>query len=880
MWEQLTLPHASILEPEHRRRARLLSSLLLILALMGMVSILLTLWVHNSISNILLGSISGMVMVTAYGFSRTKHYLIAAALTIVTIFVTVLSVSIINHDPEYLYFLILCMVMSGLYLSPRATILVSATTVIAILLLPMAMSILPFSMSVINQAFLVGMAGFLATLAASKQMQDIRLIEQQSRELADGLAELTRSREALKQSQARLHLQEEALSSSEVRYRSLFDRIPAALYRTSPQGRILDANPAMVKLLGYPDREKLLEINLSQVYVSLEERARETALLEREDTVHGYQLQLYRYDGNPIWIRDTSRIVRDAGGKVLYYEGSLEDITEQIQAEAQVRSNTARTQSLAEIAQSIVEAGLNYQAILDLVTQRVAGLIGDACTITLLTDEERQLHLASLYHPQPEAMDLLRKIITSMQLRIGEGLPRRVVQSGQPLLMAEVSQEKLQAAIPPEYKPYLERYGMHSVLIVPLRAQDRVIGTLGVSRDQPGRPYNNVDQAFLQEIADRTALAIANAQLFEKAQRIVSKVQSLRQIDIAITGSIDLRISLGVILDQVITQIGVDAANVLVLNPKTLTLEFAAGRGFRTNALEHTHLRMFEGYAGRAALERRTLTIPDLANRRTDFLRSPAFIMEAFVSYAAVPLIAKGQVKGVLEIFQRRSLDPGAEWLEFLEALAGQAAIAIDNASLFADLQRSNQELTLAYDATIEGWSHALDLRDKETEGHSKRVTEMTLRLARAMAISEAELVHMRRGALLHDIGKMGIPDNILLKPDRLNEEEWTIMQKHTEYAYKMLALVSHLKPALEIPYCHHEKWDGTGYPRGLRGKEIPIAARIFAVVDVWDALRSDRPYRRAWAEPKVLEYIRTQSGQHFDPEVVEIFLQVKPWMN
>jgi putative nucleotidyltransferase with HDIG domain len=195
--------------------------------------------------------------------------------------------------------------------------------------------------------------------------------------------------------------------------------------------------------------------------------------------------------------------------------------------------------------------------------------------------------------------------------------------------------------------------------------------------------------------------------------------------------------------------------------------------------------------------------------------------------------------------------------------------------SLVKDVQRVNAELSLAYDSTIEGWSRALDLRDKETEGHSQRVTEMTLQLARAMGVSEEELIHIRRGALLHDIGKMGVPDQILLKPDKLTDDEWVIMRKHPVYAYELLTPIPYLRPALDIPHCHHEKWDGTGYPRGLKGEQIPFAARLFALIDVVDALRSDRPYRKGWPEERVIEHIRAQSGTHFDPRVVEAFLQL-----
>ncbi len=383
---------------------------------------------------------------------------------------------------------------------------------------------------------------------------------------------------------------------------------------------------------------------------------------------------------------------------------------------------------------------------------------------------------------------------------------------------------------------------------------------------------NNQFTKLIHLVRDITDQRLAE----KKVQLQLKRLNLLRSIDKAIIGSIDLRIILNILVEQFSEYLNIDAAAVLILNQDTQMLEYIVGKGFRTDALKYTRLRLGESNAGRAALDRRIVTIPNLKENINGFVRSELFSKEDFITYFAVPLIAKGHVKGVLELFHRKPFNTDQEWMEFLEAIADQAAIAIDNSDLFNDLQRSNIELFLAYDTTIEGWSRAMDLRDKETEGHSQRVTEMTLRIAREIEMKEKELVHVRRGALLHDIGKMGIPDKILLKQGKLTEEEWKTMKLHPVYAYEMLYPIEYLRPAIDIPYCHHEKWDGTGYPRGLKGEEIPLSARIFAVVDVYDALGSDRPYRSAWSKEKILEHIRSLADSHFDPEMVEVFLKIE----
>ncbi len=429
----------------------------------------------------------------------------------------------------------------------------------------------------------------------------------------------------------------------------------------------------------------------------------------------------------------------------------------------------------------------------------------------------------------------------------------------------------LTADITPEAKKRALAGGAKDFLTKPFDATEVLLRVKNLLETRALHVQQQKQNEILEEkVRERTAqLTKSNAEI----ERQVQHLSALRTIDQAITSSFDLSSTLQIFLEQVTTQLKADAAAVFLMTRDGLTLELVAQRGFQTHAIKTTRAALGEGFAGKVAAERRILIVPDIRSASDERAGISNLIAEGFIGYCAAPLIAKDQVQGVLEIFHRASLNPSLEWQSFLVSLAGQAAIAVDNAHLFENLQRSNTELLLAYDTTIEGWSRAMDLRDKETEGHTQRVTEMTVRLARAVGMTEPEIVQARRGALLHDMGKLGIPDSILLKPDKLTEDEWEMMRRHPQYAYEMLSPIPYLKPALDIPYCHHEKWDGTGYPRGLKGEEIPLAARLFAAIDVYDALTSDRPYRTAWSKEKTLEHIKSLSGTHFDPRVVEVFL-------
>jgi PAS domain S-box-containing protein len=619
-------------------------------------------------------------------------------------------------------------------------------------------------------------------------------------------------------------------------YNSMFSIARVGLYRTTAQGQLIDANDALLEILGYEDLESLKNSSTLNLYANPADRAVWKDQVLQSGWRRGFETRLQRKDGKIIWVRDSSRAVYDAGGNLLFFEGLLEDITALKEArDALVESERRLASVISNLPGAVYRCKNDRQWSMEYISEGFFELT--------------QYHPEALLdHPELTYADLIHD---DDRERVWEDI-QRALKSG---------------------SSYQVEYRIHTA-----DGHEKWVWEQGRGVfDESGNLL-----ALEGMITDITQRVKAK----QKIQQQYHRLAALRKIDLSITTNRDLSAVLEVFIDQVINELQVDACAVLLVDRARGWLELAAERGFRSPDVRKAAMPVGKGLSGLVAYESRELCIYNLSAFRKnsaggdrDILNRlgyfPWFLNEGFEALIIVPLVTKDEVKGVLGVFNRTPLKQDPEWKEFLDALAGQAAIAIENAQLFESLQRYSRELATAYDETLVGWSRALELRDQETEGHSRRVTEMTLELAKAMGVSGEDLVHLYRGTLLHDIGKMGVPDNILLKPGKLTDEEWEIMRRHPDYAYKMLAGIPFLQKALDVPYCHHEKWDGSGYPRGLKGEEIPLSARIFAVIDVWDALCSDRPYRPAWSSEEALQYILDESGKHFDPAVVQAFVKL-----
>lgn len=411
-----------------------------------------------------------------------------------------------------------------------------------------------------------------------------------------------------------------------------------------------------------------------------------------------------------------------------------------------------------------------------------------------------------------------------------------------------------------------------SELVVPLTVESGVLGAIDLQSAEPNA-FTQEDERLMRLFAFRAASMLEHVQLVEQTQERVKRLETLHAIEAAVASSVDLRITLDTLLDQVVSRLSVDAADILLLDPHLQTLRYAAGRGVSRLYVEDKMQRVGQGIAGRAALDHEivfvsSLTQPELASFFPEWV-----IREGFVCQYAIPLVAKGRAKGVLEFFYRRLVAPDAEWLEFLETLGRQAAVAIEGIALFEQFQNTLLEQKITLDSGIEVWTRVLEERGFEPVGHCQRVAEQSILLFQHLGFEEVGYGNLYWGALLHDIGKLLIPDSILLKPGPLTEEEWKLVRQHPALGRDLLKQFLPFDAVLEIPYFHHENWDGSGYPQGLKNEQIPVAARIFRLVETWDLLQVDLPYRQKLSRSETQSFIRRQAGRLFDPHLVQVFL-------
>lgn len=664
--------------------------------------------------------------------------------------------------------------------------------------------------------------------------------------------------------ETRVNALRSALHEREQSIRQLLETAPDGVLVLDVGGGIRMANPPMLAMLRVDDPATLLDQPIHGL-VQLDQQDYLQAFLDSIMTgaappTHT-ELSLLRLDG------DTFPAEISAGTTI--WEGRpatqliIRDASERRQTGERYRRAAGHAEIIARLA-SRLNAHLELVEVFKVICEEVArGLKAPLVMISLYDNRREEFYQV---HDIGLTREVRRQLRSTPRMLYDEVLA--------PIGPIILFPDPTSFSMLPNAAIYTEA-GVRSLVSVSLTRDGQPLGLLTTGITDENHQITQDQITLLRGLADLAAQGISTACLAREARRRQSYLQARRKIEIATSGSLDLRLTLNVILDQVVDHLRVDAADILLLNPSAQALECAASRGFRSSLFQRYRVRLGEGYAGRAAHEQRPISVPVLPNGKADFGQEqrPVMAGEEFAAYHNWPLLARGQIKGVLEILHRQPLDPDSEWQSFLEALAAQAAIAIDNAALFNDLQRTNVDLALAYDATIEGWARTLELRDHETEGHTQRVTDLTVRLSQVLGVNKADIGHIRRGALLHDIGKMAIPDNILRKPSPLSEEEWAIMRMHPVYAYNLLSPITFLRPAIDIPYSHHEKWDGTGYPQGLRERQIPLAARIFAVTDIWDALRSDRPYRASWPEARISRHIESLAGAHLDPEIVEAFL-------
>jgi PAS domain S-box-containing protein/putative nucleotidyltransferase with HDIG domain len=657
------------------------------------------------------------------------------------------------------------------------------------------------------------------------------------------------------------------LAESERQFRNSIMYAPNPIMIHADDGEIITVNDALLERSGY-SRDELRTLS-DWVNKAHPDQAAEILGMVKDNFAieinsHTGEYSVRTKSGETLyWYFSSAALGELPDGRALVITVAI-DITKRIIMDREKQAYTQRILALREIDE-VITSSLDLDNVLDLITSQLSNLIPyDSMSILQVDGEDLTVLACRGFKNESEIMGL---VFPSKP----EYPNYEVITNRKPIAYNDVS-----TAFPLFYQPSeIRNTGIIKAWLgIPLMVQEKVIGMFAIDRYTEDA-YTKEDIEIAQQFANRAAIAITNASLYEQTKSHLEKLQILRQVDTAITSSQEVEDVLETVLTQVVKGLQVDIAVIYLYDEESNTLSYANNVGFTTRGIPNIKIEIDQGYVGKVAEQRTPIFIPEIDYTSDGKIYPYNFVAEGVTSYYGFPLISKGNFKGVLEILNRNRLDPDADWFVFAETLVRQTAIAVDNLTLFTHLQQANKELIEAYDATIEGWAHALEIRDKETAGHSRRVITLTEEVAKRFGYKAADLEHVLRGVILHDIGKMGIPDDILHKPGPLTGDEWVIMRQHPVFAYEMLKDIGYLQSSLNIPHYHHERWNGSGYPEGLKGKEIPLEARIFAVVDAWDALTSDRPYRDAWSVEKTKQYILDQAGKEFDPEVVKVLFEV-----
>jgi PAS domain S-box-containing protein len=651
-----------------------------------------------------------------------------------------------------------------------------------------------------------------------------------------------------------------ALAESEERFRRAFMDAPVPIMIHAEDGEVVTINQTWSDISGY-DLQDIPTISdwIEKGSAHRKEEIRKViqGLYQQEDiTDQGKSTINTKHGEKRIWLFSSAPLGRTSDGRRTAIS-IARDITER-------ERYIDRIVALQEIDQ-VISATLDLDEVLDRVTKTMQQVVDyDSMSVMLIKDNSLEIIAARGFDNNDE--------IVGMRFPNKPDFPNyEVIESVHPVTSTRIVEAYPKFTQPLDHK---KSEIIKAWLGVPLVSHEAVIGMFAVDRFE-ANPFTDEDIIIAQQFANRAATAIDNARLYEQTRRQLRQLLLLRKIDGVITSSLSRDQSLPVILRHIQKGLGVDAAEILFYDKEAQELILEKSIGMKSAPQKEITIPLGHGYSGQVAETREPHFIPVVEYEIGQENFPVNFEREEIVSYYGFPLITKGELIGVVNLFTRTKFEPDEEWFDFAETVCRQAVITVDNITLFDNLQLAIDELQQSYDKTIAGWSKALELRDKETQGHSERVLELSIAVARRFGYEEQDLQHLRRGVLLHDIGKMGIPDSILHKPGPLTDEEWVVMRRHPVFAYNMLKDIDYLRPALKIPHYHHERWDGSGYPEGLAGQEIPLEARIFMVVDIYDALTSDRPYRGAWSVKKTIEYLQEQAGKELDPEVVAVFLEI-----